>query len=426
MKDQITHNFDTKRNNSAANTLITGIAAFCTYSCMYAFRKPFTVGTFEGLSFFQIDYKVWLIIAQLLGYTLSKFYGIKFISESVAKNKAKLILLLIITAWVSLFFFAIIPAPYNIICLFLNGFPLGMVWGLVFSYLEGRRTTEFLGAALCVSFIFSSGYVKSVGAYLIINYSVTEFWMPFFTGLVFIIPLFISIFFLQSTPNPTLEDVRYRTQRKPMLAKARRNLLLNYYPGISLLIITYVILTVIRDFRDNFAAEIWKENNIISSEIFTKTEIPISIFILILISLLMFVKNNKRALFINHLIVGAGFVITLFSTYLFQINSISVTYWMVFSGVGLYMGYVPFNCIFFDRLISYLNIVGTVGFLMYLADSFGYLGSFSVLLIKEIFSLDISWTNFLIQIFSIASVVGIFCMILSWFYFNNQKRNSYE
>jgi hypothetical protein len=31
---------------------------------------------------------------------------------------------------------------------------LGMLWGVVFSYVEGRKTTDFIGAALAVSFIF--------------------------------------------------------------------------------------------------------------------------------------------------------------------------------------------------------------------------------------------------------------------------------
>jgi hypothetical protein len=39
-----------------------------------------------------------------------------------------------------------------------------MLWGVIFSYVEGRKSTDFICAALAVSFIFSSGWVKSVGA----------------------------------------------------------------------------------------------------------------------------------------------------------------------------------------------------------------------------------------------------------------------
>ncbi len=48
---------------------------------MYGFRKPYTVGTYNNIFFLGISYKVCLVIAQVLGYMCSKFYGIKFIAE---------------------------------------------------------------------------------------------------------------------------------------------------------------------------------------------------------------------------------------------------------------------------------------------------------------------------------------------------------
>src|SRR3954462_8571641 len=56
-------------------------AAFCLYTCVYAFRKTFSVATFEGLAYAGVSYKVWLVIFQVIGYALSKFIGIKVISE---------------------------------------------------------------------------------------------------------------------------------------------------------------------------------------------------------------------------------------------------------------------------------------------------------------------------------------------------------
>lgn len=143
-------------------SIMGGLAAFGCYTCMYAFRKAFSAGTFENSSFLGIDYKVCLIIAQMLGYTFSKFYGIKFISQNGKSNRAKYILFLIAIAWLALLGFALIPAPYNICMLLLNGFPLGMIWGLVFSYLEGRRTTEFMGALMSISLVFAAGFVKTI------------------------------------------------------------------------------------------------------------------------------------------------------------------------------------------------------------------------------------------------------------------------
>ena len=54
------------------------VAAFGAYACMYGFRKPFTAGTYSQAPF-QPGFKVWLVLAQVLGYTISKFVGIKII-----------------------------------------------------------------------------------------------------------------------------------------------------------------------------------------------------------------------------------------------------------------------------------------------------------------------------------------------------------
>ncbi len=123
------------------------VAAFGTYFCMYAFRKPFTAATFDGVldvPFLPaVDYKIFLIISQVVGYCLSKFIGIKVVSEMSPGKRAMAIVGVITAAEVALLLFAITPRPYNAIFMFLNGIPLGMVWGLVFGFLEGRRISEY-------------------------------------------------------------------------------------------------------------------------------------------------------------------------------------------------------------------------------------------------------------------------------------------
>ena len=177
--------------------LYAAIITFLTYATVYGFRKGFTVCTFDGLSYAGIGYKTWLVVSQVLGYACSKFYGIRFISELKKIGRGKLILSLTGISWLALLLFAIVPAPYNIVLMFINGFPLGMIWGVVFSYVEGRSATDFIGAALSVSFIFSSGFVKSVAETLRINFSLSEWWVPFATGLAFAIPLVFFSYLLE-------------------------------------------------------------------------------------------------------------------------------------------------------------------------------------------------------------------------------------
>ena len=412
-------------NNQFLVAIYAAVVSFLTYAIVYAFRKPFTVGTFEGLTFLGINYKVCLVISQTIGYTASKFYGIKFIAELKRFNRWKIILLLISISWVALFFFAIIPAPYNIIFLFINGFPLGMIWGIVFSYVEGRRATDFIGAALAVSFIFSSGFVKSVAKYIMLHFSVTQFWVPFITGLVFIIPLLICIYLIEKIPPPTLNDVQLRNERIPMTTEKRKELFITFLPGLVTLIIIYSFLTIFRDLRDNFAADIWNELGFANeAAIFTKTEIPITLIVLVIIAAMVFIKNNFTAFLTAHILIFAGFAITGISTWLFSVHLLLPVNWMMLAGLGLYLAYIPFNCLLFERMIAAFHFKGNVGFLMYLADSFGYLGSILVLFGKELFKIKLHWVSFYSQSVMILSVLGITGTLISAVYFFNKYKRT--
>ncbi|MBC9910561.1 DUF5690 family protein [Chitinophaga varians] len=413
-----------KRLERAPNVVLSlyaALVAFGTYSCMYAFRKPFTAGIFEGLSFWGVDYKIWLVISQTIGYACSKFYGIRFIAEMKGSNRAQYIIMLILISWAALLGFALVPTPFNIFFLFINGFPLGMIWGLVFSYLEGRRSTEFMGAVLSISFIFSSGFVKSAGKMTILSWHVSEYWMPFVTGLLFLVPILIFILLLEQIPPPGAEDVQMRTKRVPMNKQERKRFLQTFLPGLVLLIGSYVLLTVLRDMRDNFAADIWKDLGYGGDTgIFTRTEIPVSIAIIVIMGMLVFVKNNYQAFMLNHVIVISGFLIALISTLAFRQHRLDPVWWMTLTGLGLYMGYIPFNCIFFERLIAVFKYASNVGFIMYVADSFGYLGSVGVMLFKNASHMPSSWSQFFGDAVLGVCVTGIVMMVVSSWYFKKK------
>src|SRR5262249_40649212 len=74
------------------------VAAFGAYFCMYAFRKPFTAGTYADVSLGGVGYKTLLVTAQVLGYTLSKFLGIKTVAEIQPHRRVALLLTLIAIA----------------------------------------------------------------------------------------------------------------------------------------------------------------------------------------------------------------------------------------------------------------------------------------------------------------------------------------
>ena len=153
MKDRLRNYLG--RANPIIFTTVAGLAGFSAYFAMYAFRKPFTAATFANAPdwHFALNYKIALILAQVAGYALSKFIGVKVISEIHPRHRASAIIGLIGMSWLALVAFAFIPAPWNVVTLFFNGLPLGMIWGLVYGFMEGRRVSEVLASMLCASFM---------------------------------------------------------------------------------------------------------------------------------------------------------------------------------------------------------------------------------------------------------------------------------
>ncbi|WET47962.1 DUF5690 family protein [Chryseobacterium indologenes] len=410
-------------NKKTLVTLNAAFAAFGVYFCMYGFRKPFTVASFEGLSYFGVDYKILIIIAQAVGYFISKFIGIKFISELKTGKRLNYLFSFIAISELSLLGFAVIPAPYNILFMFLNGIPLGMIWGIVFSYIEGRKTTEIIGLFLCSSFVVSSGFTKSVGKFLMDTFSVSEFWMPFSAGLIFIIPLLLFGILLERIPKPSEEDVMLKSKRQPLNGKERKALVQQFFVPIVCIIFLYICLTVLRDFRDNFNREIWDGLHFnFDSSIFTLTEIPIAIMVLLILSFMVKVKNNKKAFAYYHYILFSGILTVGLSTYLFQQNALSPFLWMTISGFGMYICYIPFNGIYFDRMIAAFNIKGNVGFLIYIVDSFGYLGSVLILLYKNFGSAQTSWLSFYISLNYIITITVLILSVVAFLSFKKKAK----
>ncbi|WP_226643153.1 DUF5690 family protein [Microbulbifer variabilis] len=406
--------------------LFSGIAAFFTYFCMYAFRKPFVAASYSHISGweFVLDYKSALIISQVLGYAFSKFIGIKIVSELRPVQRGRLLILLILASHSALIIFALVPAPYNVAMLFLNGLPLGMVWGLVFSYLEGRRLTEALGAILCVSLIVSSGAVKAIAAYIMLEWEVPELWMPATVGFLFLPGLVLSTFALSRTPQPNQADIRARKQRVPMTPEMRWSFVKETNLGLAALIVTYVFLTAFRDFTDNFAAELWQALGYGEvPQIFLTSSLPVALVVLGFLALLIFIRNNYRALQLNQLLIATGGATCIIATLAFESNVIAGATWMIVINIGLYIGYVPFNCLLFERLVACTKSLGNAGFVIYLADSSGYMGSIGVMLYKTFTQQNLNWLEFTQKFSYITGFACILLMLFSLLFFRRLSRN---
>ena len=402
-------------------------AAFLAYTGMYAVRKSFLAGQYEGIEAYgSFHFKTVLIISQVLGYLLSKFIGIKIVSEVSASRRFLMLILLVAFGLAMLFAFAWLPVSLKPIALFLNGLPLGMVFGLVLAYLEGRRHTELLVAGLSATFIFSTGLVKSTGLWLIQQFSVSELMMPFITGALFFPSFLLAAWLLHRSQAPTAADIAQRTKRVPMNAAQRADFLKQHGWGFAGLVVIYIILTVARDFRDNFIVEFWAElGQIEEPALITLTEVPIAVIVVTICALGILVVNNRVAFNLGIFATALSALLMLVVTYSFQQNWISPTTWIISSGTCIYLPYILFHCLVFERFLALLRYPGTVSFLFYVADASGYLVSVGVLILKESISHRYHWVDFFVRLNNVSALGILFITLVAVTVLHQREKDYY-
>jgi len=183
-----------------------------------------------------------------------------------------------------------------------------------------------------------------------------------------------------------------------------------------------VLLTAFRDYRDNFAAEIWAALGYGGeAAIFSASELPVALIALVGMAAVIAIRDNRRALLVMNGMIAGGFILVGLATLAFQAHLLSPLVWMILTGSGLYIAYSPINAALFDRLVAVSGRVSNAGFLIYVADSSGYLGSVTVLLWRNFGEGALDWLQFFILGAYFTSVVGATATIFAALYFHRRS-----
>ena len=197
---------------------------------------------------------------------------------------------------------------------------------------------------------------------MLLSLGITENWMPFFAGLVFIVPTLIFIAMLAIAPPPSVKDIENRSAREPMTAADRWHFFNKYAPGLTGIILIYLFVTLLRSVRADFAVELWSGLGYHQTPaLFTQSELLVSFGVIIIIGSAVIIANHFKAFHFSLLICFTGFAILLFTVFGLN-NGLGKFPFMVLIGLGVYMPYVAVHAIVFERLIAVTKERATVGF----------------------------------------------------------------
>lgn len=398
-----------KRLADALFILWAGGAALLSYSLVYALRKPFygcglrqarllRDGLQDGNQH-RADFRLF--------YFQADWHQGNF--ELKKENRLKFIILSVAVAELSLVLFGALPRPLNVFALFFNGLSLGCMWGVIFSFLEGRRVTDLLASLMGLSIAISSGTAKSVGLFVMEHLHISEFWMPAFIG-AFAFPLLSLLGWLMTRmPQPTAADRALRSERVTLDSRARADLFKSFMPVLLMLFAANLFITVLQDIKEDFLVKILDvEAAGLSSWAFAKVDAVVTLIILLLFGLMSAVRSNIKVLCLLLVLVTCGTATLGFVAFNYDGLQLPPMTWLFLQSLSLYTVYLSFQTLFFERFIACFRIKGNVGFFIVTLDFIGYTGTVVVLVFKEFFNPDINWLDF----YNLMSgYVGIVCSV---------------
>ena len=370
-----------------------GGAALVSYALVYALRKPFTAATFEGLEFLGMDYKTATSIVQIAGYVLSKLLGIKLVSELQRRHRLPFLIGSVAMAELSLLAFGLLPVPWNIVALFFNGLSLGCMWGVIFSYLEGRRLSGVLASVMGMSIACSAALAKSAGLYLIRDLGVDPFWMPAIIGGVAFVLLVVLAFALNALPDPSAEDRAACAERVPMDGRQRRQIFLRFAPLLTMLFAANLFVTVIRDIKEDFLVNI-VDTSQLSAWAFSGVDAVVTAIILLLFLAVSLIRSHLNVLCTLLVLVLVSMFALVYVAWNYDWLALSPLAWLFVQSLGVYTAFLSFQTLFFERFVACYHIRGNVGFFIVTIDFIGYVGTVGVLVFKELFAGELDWLAF--------------------------------
>jgi hypothetical protein len=222
---------------------------------------------------------------------------------------------------------------------------------------------------------------------------------------------------LTRIPRPSRQDVAARSERAPMNRAERRDLFRRYALGLTLIVLVYLLITILRSVRADFAPEIWSGlQQTVPPSIYAWSELVVAAGVLVLNGSMVLLHDNRRAFFTGLASAVFGVVLVGASLTALQYGALSPFVFMVLYGIGLYVPYLVVQTTLFERLIAMTRERGNIGYLVYLADSFGYLGYVGILLAHGSLART---EDFLAFFLTLSWVIVGACLILlapCWYY----------
>jgi hypothetical protein len=194
-----------------------------------------------------------------------------------------------------------------------------------------------------------------------------------------------------------------------------------YAFGLVPIILIYLVVTILRSIRADFAPELWRGlGTTVNPSTFSRSEMFVAFGVLAVNGSAVFLRDNRHAFFTSLATCGLGIALLTFALLARQYEALDGFAFMVLLGLGLYLPYVAIHTTVFERLLAMTRARGNIGFLMYVADSIGYLGYVTVMVVRNFGPSSDDLVGLLTDICWVAIGLSTLCLLQAWWYFHKK------
>jgi hypothetical protein len=210
-----------------------------------------------------------------------------------------------------------------------------------------------------------------------------------------------------------------------MTREDRRVFLRRYGAALAPLVVLYLLITIVRSLRSDFAREIFLslgQEALPAS--FAWSEIWVGLVTLVVSGAAVLIGDNRQALWVALLTCGVGTGLLVWALLGQQAGWFGPFPFMVLLGIGLYLPYLVVHTSVFERLLGLTRERGNVGFLMYVADSAGYFGYVICMLLKNAGATSPDVVGMLRWACGITVLASVVCLVQAARFVSRQQSGS--
>jgi hypothetical protein len=231
------------RKNFIVLCVVNALAQFGLNMVAYCSRQPWMTLDYGNLKVWGLD-GYWLFtMAQMLGETVSRLFGITWINAIKAHERFWWMIALYGISWVGITLFVLLPYSLGPIALMILGFGMGASWAVNYGYVDGRRFSGMVGSGMSTSLSVGPIFAEAFVAIFAEAPQIPPRIAMVYAASIGFVPFLLLLCVVESMPETTQQDVVMRGERNPMTAEERTHFYHEYGLAIVMMIVIYILKT---------------------------------------------------------------------------------------------------------------------------------------------------------------------------------------